>query len=854
MTGDRAHDGSAGQGARRTAAQEIRTSNAVHRNDGLVVQAGQINGDVHFAAPVPPPRPLASTLPRAPARLVGREAELDAVLGAGNPVRLLTGMGGCGKSALAIAAADRLRGEHPGGVVLLPCRGYRDRGEFGLREAVAELLALLEVPAAHAVGVGLLHRRFAEFAAAGLPLLLVLDDVGPHWDVAALLPSDPVHGVLITSRDELDVDAEPVRLGALPAGSAVELLRREIARGDPADPRARLREDLLLVAERCGYLPLALRVVGELLRGDPRREPRVVAADLGSPHRLSVLEKVRSAVALSAAALRESPNRVDRSAAALFERLGLLPGVEFTAARAAVLLDEPDPRFARLLLDRLCAAHLLEPRADGGAFHDLTGECAAESFAALPARLRRSLALRFAEHCADVADAAVAPLRPGADATSEQVGAGLRTLHDEHDALLAGLTDAVARGTAGADAERLCAAAARVAEALLVRCERTGRVHEARRAAEPLLLASRVLGDQDAELRALLALCEAHLAGGRPGEAAGYVRQAIELTRARYADPRFPATFSRTMATYARLAAETGEHEVAAAEYRRLLDRHRRDEDAPGRCAALGGLGRAALLRGDLDEAARRYEAARALADRHGLAEQAEIAWNALGVVLARRGEVDGAADCHRAARDSAERHGFPHRAAIAVHHLADLRLAGGDAEGARQHYERCARLYREAGDHRRAEELADRLAALPDEPPDLPAEPPPSPRFPADPAPAARPQPPLFPVVVPPALVLAQVALVWSGHGSAALWAWWAVAVPMAVLVAVRDRVAVALPFALWWPDVAMVGAVLGYSLTAVPAGHLAFVAAGMLVVCALALLRSLRSRSSTSGRRRGR
>ena len=166
------------------------------------------------------------------------------MLGTADPVRLLVGMAGCGKSALAIAAADRLRDAHPGGVVFLACHGYAAHGEFGIREAAAELQALLQVPGGPTGGPELVRRRFAEFARAELPLLLVLDDVGPRWDVRELLPTDAVHGVLLTSRDELDVDAAVVRLAALPAAASVELLRREIVRGDPADPRARRRDEL----------------------------------------------------------------------------------------------------------------------------------------------------------------------------------------------------------------------------------------------------------------------------------------------------------------------------------------------------------------------------------------------------------------------------------------------------------------------------------------------------------------------------------------------------------------------------------------------------------------------------------
>src|SRR4051794_38784124 len=85
--------------------------------------------DGEGAASFPPPRTLAvrpTNLPADDRLLIGREpelAELTAAFGAGERLVTVTGMGGTGKTRLAIAAGGELLDMHPGGVWWVPLAG-----------------------------------------------------------------------------------------------------------------------------------------------------------------------------------------------------------------------------------------------------------------------------------------------------------------------------------------------------------------------------------------------------------------------------------------------------------------------------------------------------------------------------------------------------------------------------------------------------------------------------------------------------------------------------------------------------------------------------------------------------------
>ncbi|WP_348540623.1 NB-ARC domain-containing protein [Streptomyces sp. SPB4] len=103
-------------------------------------------------------------------------------------------------------------------------------------------------------------------------MLLVLDDARDTAQAEALLPGSATCAVLVTARVTLDglQAACRVRLEPLAAPDALAVLgevagRQRIA-ADPGQARS--------LAERCGGLPLALRLAGALTLSGLPRHPR----------------------------------------------------------------------------------------------------------------------------------------------------------------------------------------------------------------------------------------------------------------------------------------------------------------------------------------------------------------------------------------------------------------------------------------------------------------------------------------------------------------------------------------------------------------------------------------------------
>ncbi|WP_243793073.1 tetratricopeptide repeat protein [Saccharopolyspora gloriosae] len=806
---------------------------------GSIIQGGRFYGDLYVDQPNEPVAAIASTAPRRPSLCLGRDRELESVLTTASPVCVVVGMGGAGKTTLALEAAYRLheRQGYRGGLLFLDGLGYTDAPK-GLAQAASDLLRFLGVrdaPQADAAAVQRLQQRYEDFAAKELPLLLVLDSLGTGFDPAPLLPASPSHRTLITTRDDRIVrDAATIRLPELSAATAAGLLRVELERADPDDPRARESGRLREVAELCGRLPLALSVIAAMLSGNPKWELSTVAAKLATPQRLNVLTPVRSAFELSFAALQKSSDDNDQDAAVLFRRMGCLPAIEFTDRSAAALLDEPDPDRAWVLLERLRTAHLLTPggHTDRVRFLDLAGEFAATLFEQLPPHRdaeagngsslsQLDVLIRLAESTASSTRADMSTVDSSDD--SQAVAEAFHRLTAEHDALWT--IAARAAGTAEREPEapdadsrgRLLAASRTIAVSLVVLRERTGRGRESLAGSRLLLRVTRALDDRRGEFDAFLAMCRGLLAVDARTEAAQCLHEASKLTRQL---DGYPTEFMRA---FAELACEVGQLAASAKEYQDLLERYRKSDDVEGRLAALHGLGRVAFLRDDLPEAVRRHEQARTLAHRHAFALHAERALNELGKCHARLGDTEHAVQCHLDAKRSAEQRGFPHGAAVSLHHLGDLHRGRGEKSEALECYLKAERLHREAGDSRRADRSAKLIHAIrtgPEQPPAVTEDPPP----PVEPPPTASPpkrDPPTVVRSLRAVLVLLAVliaAQLWSAaDGTPSVpWTWWTLIVLLLAMAAARQYTyrftTIPLSHWAWALDVLAYAAALGY------------------------------------------
>ncbi|MGI5470067.1 BTAD domain-containing putative transcriptional regulator [Streptomyces sp. CA-132043] len=350
----------------------------------------------------PAPRP--AQLPPPPTPFLGRDAQVEALYEAlaphaGRPATaVLSGMAGVGKSALAVHVAHGLRDRYPDGQLFLNLRGANPGGApMTALQGLEALLRDLGVPRGRVPDD--VHAAAALFRStlAGARVLLVLDDAAGAAQVRPLLPADPGCAVLVTSRSPLAAldGAVHLPLARLTERDSVDLISRVSGQGRvPAGSPAARR-----LAELCGQLPLALRVVAARLAA--RRALTVEAlVELldGQDGRLDHLEyddlSVRRSLAVAYDALVASERSADRDAALVLRRMGTLDLPEYETELTARLM-EAGVRRACAALDRLVDVALLEEVAFGRyAPHDLVRDFARELAARHEEAAERAAAVR----------------------------------------------------------------------------------------------------------------------------------------------------------------------------------------------------------------------------------------------------------------------------------------------------------------------------------------------------------------------------------------------------------------------------------------------------------------------------
>src|SRR5579875_867766 len=599
----------------------------LQRAEFVAASRGVATGLAAATRPVPPDPavPAGPPVPRqlpAPAHpFLGRAAELAALdtllSGAGSQpgvavVSAAGGAAGVGKTALAVYWAHRVAGQFPDGQLYVDLQGWGDRQPVQPGDALAGFLRALGAPGENVPPGEDERSAWYRGLLAGRRMLVVLDNAAHAGQVRPLLPGTPGCLAVVTSRGSLASlaaldGALRIDLEALPAASAVALLRELVGERATADPAAATE-----LAAQCAGLPLALRIVAELAVARPAMPLAALAAQLAAQlaDQRAELAARRTGQAPAAelaarrtgqgppagpsdgdtgdggrtsllAVLALSCRQLEPAAARMFRLLGLHPGPDLDEVTLAVLAGSTLAA-ARRALSLLADAQLAGPSGQGRySLHDLLRAYARDLAARDDPAANQAALDRLFGYYLDTAGTMLATEPPG-DSTHPALNrTAARAWLDAQRANLPAVADYATQHGRPEFAVRLSALLARWFALDAWYFPEAVAVHTHARTA------ALVLGDRAAEAAALAALGVAELRHGERDAGAVHLREALTLTRA----ASFPAARAAALAGLASIEFSHGRYGQSQAWFGEALALYRETGDGLGEARVLGHLG-----------------------------------------------------------------------------------------------------------------------------------------------------------------------------------------------------------------------------------------------------------------------
>jgi tetratricopeptide (TPR) repeat protein len=368
-------------------------------------------------------------LPAPPLNFTGRSSELGRLCSQLSPrekpqgsaaVTILRGMGGVGKTALALKFGAYA--QHEGwfcSELFIDLRGFTPHlPPRTADEALDVLLRAMgtppeSIPPERDERAALYRsslQALTDIDEQRRPVLVVADNVSLVAQVRSLIPGPGGHQLLMTSRADMAkiTGARYLNLSVFSKQESVDLLASALRSADPADQRAELTDELMLLAYRCGFLPLALDICGAFLVGRPSSTPRKLADKLSSRDKLLALADGEDRTIH--AVLDVSLERLNDEQSRIFTLLGATFGFDISTAAVAALAELEEEE-AEDILDELASAHLIMRSNDRWTMHDLVRAFASDFSSKRLADEDRNTALdRLLYFYADLAAAAAAQL------------------------------------------------------------------------------------------------------------------------------------------------------------------------------------------------------------------------------------------------------------------------------------------------------------------------------------------------------------------------------------------------------------------------------------------------------------
>lgn len=621
-------------------------------------------------------------------------------------VSALAGIGGVGKTTLAVHVAHQARRHFPDGQLYVDLQGAGSRAAEPETVLGAFLRALGTADSAIPDS---LDERAALYRSTldGRRILILLDNAHDAAQIRPLLPGTAGCAALVTSRVRM-VDlagAHLVDLDVMSPEEALQLFTRIVGEERINSER----KAALDVVAACGFLPLAIRIAASRLASRRTWTVSVLAAKLADERRR--LDELQAGDLAVKATFELGYGQLEPAQARAFRLLGLADGPDISLAAAAALLNL-DLHTAEDLLEALVDTSLLESAAPGRyRYHDLVrlyARSCAERDEQSPQE--RELALsRLLDFYLATAAGVYALERPGERVLDHfsrtaypglvfQVReAALDWLFTESSGLLACARQSATIGMPRRASDLLMA--------VVDLGESGANSHQFATAATSVAEAAEVAGEAQAEARARTMLSHVHSVSGRFAEAETQAVRALNLGRL----AQDPVSQGQAPNQLGIIALYENRHEDAESHFSQAMTAFRADGNKPGEAAALCNVSRVHLATGRTTSAVQLAQQGVAIYedDATGLALRLANGKYALGLALIGSRQTAGAQGVLLEAlhifRESRQQlwHG------MTLFRLAELHLAEQEAPQAAAHAEQALAVLRGiGGDWRRANVL----------------------------------------------------------------------------------------------------------------------------------------------------
>lgn len=615
-----------------------------------------LQGDAELARPVEEQTPAAAPVAR-PAQLpatvpdfTGRAAfvrelgdRLATAEGSVMAVSALAGIGGVGKTTLAVHVAHEARPHFPDGQLYVDLQGA------GAQSAAPEtvlgsFLRALGTP--DSAIPDSLDDRAALYRSTldGRRVLVLLDNARDAAQIRPLLPGTAGCAALVTSRIRmLDLaGAHLVDLDVMSPEEALQLFTRIVG----TERVQAEREAALDVVAACGFLPLAIRIAASRLAARRTWTVSVLAAKLADERRR--LDELQAGDLAVKATFELGYGQLEPAQARAFRLLGLADGPDISLAAAAAVLDLPlwDTED---LLEALVDTSLLESAAPGRyRYHDLVrlyARACADRDEHPPTEKAAALS-RLLDFYLSTAARVYAIERPGDRLVdhlepTEYEGLTFTDRHQAQDWLYAESHCLLACVRHSATTPSTLRRAVDLLWASLDLAESGANSKEYEAVATLLREAAAKAADVRAEGRAANTLAYVHHYQGRFDQAEREAEAVTDLSGS--VDDRLPMCWALNV--MGAVALYQGRHHDGDHHFSRAIAEFRSVGDRAGEASALCNLSRLRLAAGQREDAVRMAQQGAAMYDGMGHSLKGANGRYALGLAFTANGQLDSAAE-----------------------------------------------------------------------------------------------------------------------------------------------------------------------------------------------------------------